>query len=147
MEAFLARVPMILDELIRRDGLQEHTSLPQCSSCAEEVGAYKCIDCLAPILRCASCIIYQHENLPLHRLEVRFIFPQLTSSHVRLGLEWRVLRADIPQRHELLFLSQSSTHILPIIGFQDPGHPRNRHQWNSPRQRTILYLHGVGGMG
>jgi hypothetical protein len=70
MEAWLAFRPIILDELVRRDGLQENASPPRCASCVEELGTYRCIDCTTPLLRCVSCIIHQHENLPLHRLEV-----------------------------------------------------------------------------
>jgi len=71
METWLPRRPVVLDEILRRDGLQEHMSLPQCVSCLEELGRYKCIDCTVSPLYCASCIVCQHENAPLHRLEVR----------------------------------------------------------------------------
>ena len=70
METFLSRRPVIVDELIRRDGLQEHTSLPQCAICLEELGMYRCIDCTLSTLYCASCIVHKHESTPLHRLEV-----------------------------------------------------------------------------
>ena len=87
MGAWLARRPMILDELLRRDGLQEHLSNPQCVSCLDEPGVYKCIDCSTSTLRCASCIVYQHENAPLHRLQVCPLFLGTILSHVRSGLE------------------------------------------------------------
>lgn len=70
METFLPLRPVVLDELLRRDGLREHLSLPQCASCLEELGKYRCIDCTASILYCAPCVVHQHENTPLHRLEV-----------------------------------------------------------------------------
>ena len=89
METWLLLRPVILDELIRREGLQENESLPKCSSCAEELGAYRCISCTTPMLRCAPCIIYQHENLPLHRLEVcpRLLNDTAASSSNRSGME------------------------------------------------------------
>ena len=71
METWLSFRPIILDELIRRDGLQEYTSPPLCASCVEEPGIYRCIDCTTPMLYCAPCIVHRHESLPLHRLEVR----------------------------------------------------------------------------
>ena len=71
MESWASFVPTILGELLRRDGLQDHLSLPRCASCADDVGAYRCIDCTSPMLFCASCMIHNHGSTPLHRLEVR----------------------------------------------------------------------------
>lgn len=82
--------PGILDELIRRDGLQGNTSLPQCASCVEEVGKYRCTNCTTPTLYCAPCIVHQHESLPLHRLEVCLLFTSqayIVSSSDRSGME------------------------------------------------------------
>ena len=70
MTTWLSRRPVVLDELIRRDGLQGRGFLPRCAGCLEESGAYKCLDCTAHILYCATCIIFRHEELPLHCIEV-----------------------------------------------------------------------------
>ena len=61
----------ILDELVRRDGLQEHTSLPPCFNCLEDPGMYRCLDCSTTRRYCAICVVSRHDELPLHRIEVR----------------------------------------------------------------------------
>jgi hypothetical protein len=86
MGAWLPLRPVILDELLRRDGLQERLSLPQCVSCVDEPGAYRCTDCSTSTLRCASCIVYQHENTPLHRLQVCLYFCKC--SFLTFGQVW-----------------------------------------------------------
>jgi len=70
MGTWLSLRPTILDELLRRDGLQEYLSLRQCASCLDEQGTYRCIDCTTSTFYCAPCIVCQHENTPLHHLEV-----------------------------------------------------------------------------
>ena len=70
METFVSFRPVIVDELIRRNGLQEHLTLPQCPSCLDELGTYRCADCSTSTLYCPSCILQKHESTPLHRLEV-----------------------------------------------------------------------------
>ena len=70
METFVSFRPVIVDELIRRNGLQEHLTLPQCPSCLDELGTYRCTDCSTSTLYCPSCTLQKHESTPLHRLEV-----------------------------------------------------------------------------
>lgn len=60
-----------MDELLRRDGLQDNSTLPQCTSCLGESGKYRCTDCTTSVFYCASCIVCRHDDIPLHRLEVR----------------------------------------------------------------------------
>ncbi|KAI0047219.1 hypothetical protein FA95DRAFT_1465725, partial [Auriscalpium vulgare] len=62
-----------LDELIRQDGycpLPAHQG--RCASCwktAEAKGEYRCTDCTSDRLLCGQCIVAEHQQLPLHRLE------------------------------------------------------------------------------
>lgn len=59
-----------LDELLRHDGLQDRTSPPPCSNCLDEPGVYKCLDCNALSSHCTECIVWRHDEMPLHRIEV-----------------------------------------------------------------------------
>jgi len=126
METWLLRVPKVLDEILRHDGLQEHQSLPRCSSCLDASGTYKCIDCTSSILYCTSCAVCRHETLPLHRLEVRARFLKKEKFLIfGLVLERMVLRAYIPQGPGLLLLSQPRTLPLPVTRLENPNHPRD----------------------
>jgi hypothetical protein len=60
----------ILDELLRRDGLQDYDDLPTCAQCLDDPGTFKCINCVQVTLYCSTCIVQRHEHLPLHRIEV-----------------------------------------------------------------------------
>ena len=43
-----------------------------CSKCGEDDGIIKCKDCSSgKMLKCSKCILSTHEDLPLHRVEVR----------------------------------------------------------------------------
>lgn len=70
METWLSFAPTIFDEVVRHDGLQEYVSAPECARCLDGLGAYKCADCTSTLLYCSSCMIYQHDNTPLHNIEV-----------------------------------------------------------------------------
>ena len=147
MGTWLSRRPVVLDEVIRRDGLQAHTSLPQCASCLETVAMYRCIDCTARVLYCAPCITHRHDDIPLHRIEVQFRFVEWAFLTFLLGLEWRVFRADVSQRLGALLLSWPPAYSLLVIRLENPRNHRHQHEWNSPRERPILYVHGERGVG
>lgn len=61
----------ILDEIIRRDGLQDYNEPPACAHCLENIGTFRCLDCVQVTLYCSPCIVQRHEHQPLHRIEVR----------------------------------------------------------------------------
>ena len=63
--------PIVLDELVRHDGLCDFDSPPICAHCLEAIGLYRCLNCVRAILHCSQCIVQRHEQLPLHRIEVR----------------------------------------------------------------------------
>jgi hypothetical protein len=65
---------IMLDELLRMDGLGDSAALGNCVSCGNVVGRYRCIDCLGGDMCCAECIVLLHRHLPLHRLQVRSQF-------------------------------------------------------------------------
>lgn len=147
MNTYISRRPTILDELLRRDGLRGHSSIPQCAGCHEERGTYRCIDCTIQRLYCASCITHQHESTPLHRIEVCSHILKTTLSYTRLGLERRVLQEDIPQRRGVLFLSWPPTHTLPVVRLRKPNRSRDRQQRSSPHQSAILHVHRERSVG
>lgn len=71
MQAWLAFCMVVLDELLRRDGLGDSTDPRACVSCKKRVGEYRCIDCLGGYLHCSACIVSLHSRLPFHRTQVR----------------------------------------------------------------------------
>ena len=123
MDTWASFVPFILDELIRRAGLQERLAPPQCVSCLEEPGTYRCVDCTTSRLYCTSCIVFRHEDTPLHRIEVCIYSLKTILSHVWLGLEWELLRENIPQQLRSNPLYWSRKHSLSVIGLQYSNHP------------------------
>ena len=125
MKTWMSLQSIILDELLRRDGLQEHTSLPQCDSCLQDRGEYQCIDCSTQLLYCSPCIVSQHENIPLHRLEVRLYSIKITFSHVRVGLECRFFRADNPTRLGSHILHWSPALRLSVHRLKDSSYSCN----------------------
>jgi hypothetical protein len=61
-----------LDEILRHDGLGNFFGRSKCSNCENVAGIIKCRDCAdGALLKCPECVIALHQNLPLHRVEVR----------------------------------------------------------------------------
>jgi hypothetical protein len=61
-----------LDETLRHDGLAEFLGYEKCSKCGVQDGIIKCRDCSSGrMLKCKTCILSIHQDLPLHRVEVR----------------------------------------------------------------------------
>ena len=62
-----------LDEILRHDGLGDFFGRQNCVSCDREIGRFKCRDCSGGCrLRCSTCIVKCHQDVPLHRIEVSF---------------------------------------------------------------------------
>lgn len=62
-----------LDEVLRHDGLGDYLGQLGCSTCNIGPGLFKCKDCSGGSrLRCQNCIVKSHQDIPLHRIEVRF---------------------------------------------------------------------------
>ena len=125
METWLSIRPIILDELLRRDGLQEHLSPPQCTSCLDEQGAYHCVDCTTSTFYCASCVVCQHENIPLHRLEVC-----LSSLERRILILYQVWNGG--------FFERTSLQDLDYCFYL--GHQHTPCPSSGPRTQTILVI-------
>ncbi|KAF9778389.1 hypothetical protein BJ322DRAFT_1014720, partial [Thelephora terrestris] len=70
MEQWLQYRPVVLDELLRLDGLgdalNDHTL---CVDCSNSQGEFRCGDCVEELMHCAGCILLSHRDLPLHRLQ------------------------------------------------------------------------------
>lgn len=71
MSDWLAQRSVMLDELLRMDGLGGLTTPGKCTRCMERVGEYRCEECLGGDLFCSVCIVSCHHQLPLHRIQVR----------------------------------------------------------------------------
>ena len=133
----------VLDELVRHDGLQGHTSPPLCSNCLEESGVYRCLDCSTIPSYCSACLVFLHNALPLHRIEVcsyafnSFPFLMFSTDVVR-----RILLQDITFYAGLSLSHRSSKHALSIPKFQFPEDPRHRPQWSALHQCPVLCLQG-----
>ena len=64
-----------LDESLRKDGLGDdaQSGLGLCQDCLVSPAQFKCKDCCGAIMRCSTCIVSSHQNLPLHRIQVRWL--------------------------------------------------------------------------
>lgn len=70
MGDWLAYRSIMLDELLRADGLGDSTTPGVCADCMKLVGEYRCGDCFGDNMYCTGCIVSSHRHLPLHRLQV-----------------------------------------------------------------------------
>jgi hypothetical protein len=141
MSDFIDYRMTVLDEIIRHDGLKDHASPPLCSSCLDDPGVYRCLECSAISSYCTACIVSRHDELPLHRIEV--CLHVLTFSFFRnssVGMVRRVLPAHIAPRAGLFLLHWSPTHTLPIPEFHFPKDPRHRPQWSALHQCPVLRM-------
>ena len=71
MTDWLQFLSILLDELLRADGLGDSADPETCVECMRLVGEYRCSDCFGGGLRCSECILSSHHHLPLHRVQVR----------------------------------------------------------------------------
>ena len=71
MGQWLLYRPIVLDELLRLDGLGDALNTPGlCPGCTNAPAQLRCKDCFGEIMYCSACILSSHWNLPLHRLQV-----------------------------------------------------------------------------
>lgn len=63
---------IMLDELLRADGLGDSTAPGICVKCMKLAGEYRCSDCFVDGMCCSGCIVSSHHHLPLHRVQVRY---------------------------------------------------------------------------
>ena len=71
MMDWLSYVSIMLDELLRRDGLGDSTVPELCTKCMTQPREYRCGDCFGGGMCCSGCMVSTHCHLPLHRLQVR----------------------------------------------------------------------------
>ncbi|KAF8335185.1 hypothetical protein F5887DRAFT_892104 [Amanita rubescens] len=70
LEEWLSLRDASLDEILRHDGLGDFLDNTTCFVCKEAAGIFKCRDCCGGgRLRCRSCIVRMHQDVPLHRIE------------------------------------------------------------------------------
>lgn len=137
----------VLNEILRLDGIQEHTSPPSCSNCLDDPGVHRCLDCSTTSLYCAVCIVSRHDEQPLHRIEVRSLALDFFLPNVCIGVVGRLLSADTTYRVRLLLLHGSPTYLLSIPERYIQEDSRRRPQRCALHQRPILRLHGEREMG
>lgn len=71
MENWLTGYRLImLDEILRRDGLGDSETPGICVGCRKLPGKYRCSDCFGDIMWCSECTVLSHRHLPLHRIQV-----------------------------------------------------------------------------
>ena len=90
MEDWLPYRPVFLDETVRHDGLGDTLGgSGLCPNCSTRAARFKCNDCYGGVMRCSSCIVSIHQELPFHRLQVRMYpvprSPELTPLQ---AVEW-----------------------------------------------------------
>ncbi|KAH7904863.1 hypothetical protein BJ138DRAFT_1130779 [Hygrophoropsis aurantiaca] len=59
--------PVFLDEFIRLSGRGNYSDIVVC--CGDHLGLYRCRDCFSLKLKCQNCVVLQHAQNPLHRIE------------------------------------------------------------------------------
>ncbi|KAK6981487.1 CxC2 domain-containing protein [Favolaschia claudopus] len=61
-----------LDELLRLEGRGDHRYQTKCAGCtrAAEEAVFRCKDCFTDALFCKSCLVLEHKDNPLHRIEI-----------------------------------------------------------------------------
>ncbi|EIM79073.1 uncharacterized protein STEHIDRAFT_69945, partial [Stereum hirsutum FP-91666 SS1] len=60
---------ILLDEVLRHEGLAGQHPLSFCASCQLEAGTLRCEDCVSSHLYCDSCVCENHKTAPLHRIK------------------------------------------------------------------------------
>lgn len=68
----------MLDCMARHDGLGDRavdaaTQLPACDECKQPGANLRCRACLFGRVLCTSCMLSEHQRLPLHRIDVRYL--------------------------------------------------------------------------
>jgi hypothetical protein len=63
---------VVLDELVRRDGLGDDQEPGICPKCGDEgsKATVKCLECSGNVRLCQNCTVSLHRQTPLHRVEV-----------------------------------------------------------------------------
>ena len=87
---------IMLDELLRRDGLGDSATPGLCVSCMKIAGEYRCNDCFGGYAHCLDCIVSSHRYLPLHRLQVcpdELLMSNRATDILILGLGGRLFQA------------------------------------------------------
>jgi hypothetical protein len=60
-------------EIIRGYGLGDYSGIADCATCHSRAGKFRCLDCFPHCpLRCVGCLVENHRENPLHRIEVCF---------------------------------------------------------------------------
>ena len=90
---------IVLDELLRGDGLGDSATPGTCISCGKLPGEYRCSDCFGDIMRCLECTVSSHRHLPLHRLQVcsELPCPGYAAESFTLGLGGWLLQMGNPR--------------------------------------------------
>jgi len=61
-----------LDKLLHLYGWGDYHGIDTCATCKNNEGVYQCLDCFSNCqLHCNGCLVKKHQDLPLHRVEVR----------------------------------------------------------------------------
>ena len=74
----------LLDDMVGLDGPGDsHPNLCNLCSNSQSAPSYRCLECSHSLLYCSKCIVKLHKMLPLHRVEVSFLFYcTITFAHV-----------------------------------------------------------------
>ncbi|KAJ7113288.1 hypothetical protein C8R43DRAFT_1138715 [Mycena crocata] len=81
-----------LDELLRLEGRGDYRFQTMCAGCAVDsvYASYRCKDCFSDALFCKDCVVKEHRDNPLHRIEMwnnrRFEQVTLKSLGLRMQL-------------------------------------------------------------
>lgn len=77
MQRWVEKRDAVLAEMMRTKGKGSFVdgSCPLCPDQSKAgIAAYRCSDCHSRCLLCASCCVDTHQNNPLHRIKVCYIY-------------------------------------------------------------------------
>ncbi|KAK7055702.1 CxC2 domain-containing protein [Favolaschia claudopus] len=88
----LNRRARYLDELLRLEGRGDYRHQTKCSGCTRPAGeaVFRCKDCFSDALFCKSCLVSEHKDTPLHRVEIwneREFFETVTLKSLGLRIQ------------------------------------------------------------
>lgn len=141
MEQWLKHRPVFLDELLRLDGLGDaHDGPGVCPDCLNSQAQIKCNDCFEGIMRCSACAVSFHKNLPLHRIQVRWVSRTTLARVDAISVvERRFLRKRDPRKPRPCCQSRSPLRHLSRW-YRNPADPRNRPLRLPFRLHSVLHV-------
>lgn len=138
-----------LQELLLAEGRGDHQQYNICPACSLEKAEYRCKTCVAGgELVCKACVIKNHQQNPLHAVEVSFILFLMDSVADRCVCTKRwtsvFFRKDHPQGHWAAHPTRTLASTRSSLCGSNPRPGRrlrdHRRSWCAPSRPRLLWL-------